>query len=582
MCMWAQLSVFISICLCGFVVHVSAVESVGSGGEDMLELPAIPLLALEPQEPVQFFQQVSPIADGFRSPDGLALDTESGLIYVSEENVASIVCIQPDGSKQVLIDSSTPVYEGKGFFKKRVPSLRSPEGLALDADGNLYVVEDISGGRVLTFDIHPSKTRTRRSGRVVPVPIQNSGIAWESVDVGPEGELLLAGSTAEAFPRDMGKEGIFRGVVLYRDIEGEWWMPLNDAMTSYSAAVFTPDGKVAYFACEITGDVGCMDLQSRTLRTYHSDHIFKSPEGLCALPDQSVLVAEEGGKIYRLDPIADRIQLVYDNGKTIESVQWDPEMHRLLVTDDQQGILWGLKLKNELEYGMAKKSIRNILFEAQSTPLEMVPDQCPDYLSRVLRLGGYDPDGEDPDVAFQDFARQYSLVSIDADAMLLSSAKPVDDPIKRIQFVIVAPYLMGIQAGQLLWSSSVFAAVKESGEILKTELVPRQILGGDLLERSCTPIGGETVAVPMPISARVNAEGIASINFMGMGVTPDFYLILNTVEPDDSYLVVIEAGRVQQYALNLPPYNNSSHWVIALMRTEPDVWKALSFDPKNK
>jgi len=579
LCRCVHLILFIPIYLSSIAVHVSADEPAVPADDDTVASLATPLPTPEPQEPVQFFQQVSPIADGFRSLDGLAVDKESGNIYVTEEDVASIICIQPDGSKEVLLDSSTPVYEGKGFSRKRVAGLRSPEGLALDRDGNLYVVEDLPGGRVLTFNIQIEKGRTRRSGKIVPVPIQNSGIAWESIDIGPEGELLLAGSTVEAFPRDMGKEGIFRGVVLYRDTAGEWWMPMNDAMTSYSAGSFTPDGKVAYFACELTGDVGCLDLQSHTLRTYHADRIFKSPEGLCALPDQSVLVAEEGGKIYRLDPIADRIQMVYDNGKTIESVQWDPVAHRLLVTDDQQGILWGLKLKKGLDYGLAKKSIRNILFKAQATPLEMIPDHCPSYLSRVLRLGGYDPDGKDPDIAFQDFARQYSLVSIDADAMLLSSAKPVDDPIKRIQFVIVAPYMMGIQSGQLLWSSSVFAAVKESGEMLKTELVPRQILGGDLLERSCTPIGGETVTVPMPISARVNAEGIASVNFMGMGVTPDFYLILNTVEPNDSYLVIIEAGSVQQYALHLPPYNDSSHWVIALMRTEPDVWKALSFEP---
>jgi len=161
--------------------------------------------------------------------------------------------------------------------------------------------------------------------------------------------------------------------------------------------------------------------------------------------------------------------------------------------------------------------------------------------------------------------------------MLLSSKKPVADPIRRIQFVIVAPYLMGVHAGQLLWSSSGFAAVKESGQVLKTELVQRQILEGDLLERSCTPVGGQTVALPMPFSARVNSEGVASVNFMGMGVTPDFYLILDTVDPNHSFMVVIQPDGVQQYALNLAPDQDRSHWVIALKRHEPDIWKSLSF-----
>jgi len=533
---------------------------------------------VEPRiESLDVFRQGAPVLEDLQSPDGIALDEKSGVIYVSEEDPARIVRIRPDGSRKVVFDASTPVYERNGISKKRVSGLRSPEGVALDKSGNLYVVEDIPGGRLISFKIVQRSSNPRPYGIVVPLPIENRHIAWESIDVGPVGALLLAGSTIEFFPRNVDQEGLFRGVILYRDAQGVWWSPMDDALTSYSAASFSPDGKSAYFACEVTGDVGCMDLESHILRTYHADRIFKSPEGLCVLPDGSALVAEEAGRIYRLNPGADTLQLLYDNEGTIESVVWDETRRRLLVTDDQQGLLVSVELKSGLELSSSSNSIRRILFESQSTPVEMIPDQCPLYLSRILKVGGYNPDQSSSHPSFEDFARKYCLVAIDAEAMLLSSAKPVKDPFKRIQLVIVAPYLMGIQTGQLLWSSSGFAAVRESGEILKTELIQRQILGGDLLERSCTPVGGQTVALPMPFSARVSADGVASVNFMGMGVTPDFYLILNTVEPDDSYMVVIQAGSVQQYALHLPPYYDRNHWVVALKRTEPDVWKSLSF-----
>jgi hypothetical protein len=560
-------------------VHSFAEVAVSPMVNAALVAEPAPVPELAELEPLQIFQQTTAIAEGLRSLDGLALDEETGDIYVSEESAATIVRIKPDGTRKVMFDRQTPLYERKGLFKKRVQGLRSPEGLALDKKGNLYVVEDIPGGRLLAYKLVDQSANPRAYGVVVPIPLENSSIAWESVAVGPLGELLLAGSTVESFSQHKNQEGLFSGTLLYRDVDENWWMPMHDTLTSYSAVSFSRNGKVAFFACEITGDVGCLDLQSHTLRTYHADRVFKSPEGLCVLPDGSVLVAEEAGKVYRVDPLTDRIQFLYDNQHTIESLQWDAANHRLLLTDDQQGSVHALQLKTGLDFGLSAKPLRSILFEAKSTPVEMIPDTCPEYLARVLKIGGYDPDGNDAGLIFEEFARHYCLISIDADAMLLSSAQPVEDSIKRIQLVMVAPYLMGIQTGQLLWSASVFAAVKESGDVLRTQLIPRQVFGGDLMERSCTPVGGQTVAVPMPFSARVNADGIASVNFMGMGVTPDFYLILNTVEPDDSYMVVIQAGSVQQYALHLPPYSDRSHWVVSLIRKEPDIWKALSFQP---
>jgi len=359
----------------------------------------------EPQKnvPLEILQQAVPLVEGLRSPDGIAYDAETGDIYVSEEDPATIVRIHPDGSHEVLIDASTPVYERRGISKKHVKGLRSPEGVALDGKGNLLVVEDIPGGRLISYHIQKARKRAYYSGTVVPLPIEDSHFAWESVAVGPSGELLIAGSTVESFLSELEKEGLFRGVVLYRDTQGEWWMPLDYPMTSYSAAAFSPDGKVAFFACEVSGDVGCLDLQSHTLRIYHADQTFKSPEGLCVLPDGSALVAEEGGKIYRLDPITDTIQYLYDNQRTIESLLWDEANRRLLVTDDQQGSLLVLESSSDPLFDAPSEIPPRILFEAQSTPVEMIPDHCPDYLARVLKVGGFDPDQKDGEVSFQDF-----------------------------------------------------------------------------------------------------------------------------------------------------------------------------------
>jgi sugar lactone lactonase YvrE len=531
-------------------------------------------------EASKIFSKSTRLAKDLRGPDGLALDLKSGDLYVSEENAAAIVRIKPNGSRQVVIDGTTPVFEEQGRSRKKTIGLRSPEGIAFAAPRTLYVAEDVPGGRLIAFEFGDKSGPSSAAGTVVPLPLPNHRFAWESIDLGPAGELLLAGSTLEAFGSDPdagGLLGLVRGAILYRDAQGEWWLPLNDALASYSAARFSPDGQFAFFADELSGDVGCLDLRTRNVRTFRSVKRFRAPEGLWALPGGAVLVAEEGGAIYRLDPTTDTLQLLYENAGTVESVLWDERNHRLLAADDQHGTILALEMKAGLGLRAAIGTILDIRFEDQSTPVEMIPERCPGYLAKVLKLGGFDPNREGSKVTFQDFARKYCMVAIDANAELIAPDPAIADPIEHIQFVIVAPYLIGVKEGELIWSSSGFTAVKASGQKLKTELVQRQVVHGDLMETRFTPVGGQTIALPMPFSARINSDGFVTVHFMGMGAMPDFLLELNTVDPSQSIMVVMPLeGPTEQYRISLPSRRNRNHWVIALERKAPDVWRRLS------
>lgn len=82
--------------------------------------------------------QASIYAQGLRSPDGLAFDP-AGTLYVAEELAGRVSSVAPDGS-------ATPIVSG----------LDHPEGIAFDPDGNLYIVEDRQHGRVLR--VSPSGT----------------------------------------------------------------------------------------------------------------------------------------------------------------------------------------------------------------------------------------------------------------------------------------------------------------------------------------------------------------------------------------------------------------------------------------
>jgi hypothetical protein len=535
--------------------------------------------AADPQPPSIFLPETI-LSKGFRSPDGLAVDESSGDVYLSDEDASAIYRVRPGGSRELLFDASTPIYEVRHGNRIQAAGLRSPEGLSLDANGRLYVVEDVPGGRLLTFDTRVRPRSSRSFGDVVPIPLETGQVAWEAVDVHPNGGLLLAGSTMEYILGQPEKINLFRGLILHRDPQGEWWLLLNHAMASYSAVCFSRDGQYAMFASEFPGMVGCLDLRTRMVRTFLWDRQFKAPEGLFALPEGSFLMAEESGRVYRLDPTAGTVQLVYQNEGTIESVAWNRVTKRMLLTDDQRGVLVELELKRGQGFRHASGTVQDIPFTEQSTPVEMIPERCPAYLAQVLKLGGYDPRRTDGGLAFQDFARRYCLIAIDAVTQLMSVNRTVEDPIQRLQFVIVAPYLIGYQEGELIWSSSGFTVVQESGRIVKTELVKRQVIQGDLMESRFTPMGGQNIALPMPFSARVSADGFVSVNFLGMGVMADFYLVLDSTEPDNSVMVVVQPdGFVHQYQVRLPPGKKRDHWVMGLERKEPDTWKSLAFPP---
>ncbi len=264
--------------------------------------------------------------------------------HLTDEDASAIVRIRPDGTKRTVLDSRTPIYEVSGTHRTQVAGLRSPEGLALDEEGRLYVAEDVPGGRLLVFDIRGPIRRSRMEGEVVRLPLQNSRFAWESIAIGPKGELLLAGSSLEDVTGTDGRGDLFMGVILHRDASGDWWLLLNHAMTSYSGVCFSPDGRYALMTAESPGLVGCVDLRTRMVRTFLWDMTFHSPEGVCSLPGGAFLVAEESGKIFRMDPTSGGVQLVYEHDGTVESVLWDAAGRRLLLTDDRHGQLVAVPL----------------------------------------------------------------------------------------------------------------------------------------------------------------------------------------------------------------------------------------------
>jgi hypothetical protein len=127
-------------------------------------------LALGIQCPPGYLSRI--YAQGLRSPDGLAFDP-TGRLYVAEEIAGQVSRVDPDGNR-------TPVLSG----------LDSPEGITFDGAGNLYVVEDVRSGRLLRMDAH---------GRVTLLAADleaPEGVAW-----GRDGALYITESSLQFYQR---------------------------------------------------------------------------------------------------------------------------------------------------------------------------------------------------------------------------------------------------------------------------------------------------------------------------------------------------------------------------------------------
>lgn len=515
--------------------------------------------------------EASLVADGLASPDGLAAHPGSGDLYVSEEDAARILRIRRDGTHVPVADSRTPVYAARDGTQAPTEPIRSPEGLAFGPDRTLYVVEDLPGGRLIA--LHLDADGAAVSGTVVDIPLGSHRYAWESVAVHSDGAILLAGSSAE-YETSAEGPGLFEGVLLYRDAAGKWWMPIKRFMASFSAACFSRDGNTAFFACEFGGEVGWLDLRSTAVRVGCSQRRFKSPEGLCVLPDDTLLVVEERGRIIQLDPVSDHLRILAESFGASESACWDAERQRVLISADQSGRVLAHTPMSALNTPECPPAG---LHFADCDSRRHVPETCPSYLENVLRRGGYDP--ADGRVDFATFAKRVSLLAVNAKATLISSDADVRDPIDHVQLAVFAPYLFGFDMGALQTPVSGFAAHHASGELVTTRLVERSVISADLILGVAEAMGNAKVTVPFPSGARTAAGGVASIHFMGLGQTPDYSIVVNPRRPKESYLFVLRPdGGSEQYRLELPPGRDATEWVVALRGRGPDQWAALSGD----
>lgn len=509
---------------------------------------------------------------GLSSPDGIAIDPRTGNIFVSEEEASRIVMITPRGRTRTVIDQDTRLYVMDGKTQKRIVPLKSPEGLAMDGNGRLYVVEDRAKGRILAIQL--DENGKVGPSEVIRVPGHASNFQWEGIAVRDTGELLLTGSSAE---NALGVGSMAQGALVYRDKDGRWWVPIMRPMAGLANVAFSKSGDFAIYTDEITGTVGWIDLQSRYLREGASQTSFKTPEGICILPDGRIVVAEEGGRLSLLDPEVDAVKVIAEGLGAIESVTWDDRGNRLLVTSDGSGTV--IELIPDSAFAGGIDRMQRAVCQSEGA-IRHVPRTAPEFLRPLLDMGGLSEFNPDFNLAFDELTRRVPILATDAQAILLQGSEEVADPVVHLRFVALDPNRLRFDEPGFDFALSAMILRTRSGQIYKTKLARTVIMSGNLWLGEFKNHGTFDVPVPFAYQAQPGPRGHAVIHFTGLGRSPDISIALNPSKPDESFMLITHVnGSLEQYRLvQTRSPEGEDNWVVSMPSRRQQPWLNIS-DP---
>jgi sugar lactone lactonase YvrE len=244
-------------------------------------------------------------AASFTNPWGLALD-DSGNVFVTDSNSHRIRKITPNGTVTTLAGSGNAGYaDGQGT----AASFNTPAGVAVDAEGNVYVADSASNkirkvtpsGNVTTLAnvFFPTSVALDGSGNVYVTKSSHTAGLSEVLKITPNGTVTtLAGSgnyDGPAYADGQGTAARFNSFLrgLAVDTSGNIYVAdtNNDRIRK-----ITPDGTVTTLAG--SGNFGYADGQGTAAS-------FCRPSGLAV---------DASGNIYVADQLNHRIRKITPDG----------------------------------------------------------------------------------------------------------------------------------------------------------------------------------------------------------------------------------------------------------------------------
>ena len=478
------------------------------------------------------------LAEGLQEPQGVALDSATGDIYVSEQGSGKILVLRNGKPESALasgwvVSNELPrwaISDQTPLETWMAPALQKPGALSFSSNGTLFVSEQIPNGRILEF--YPNGQGQFGVAKGVPVPWLDQEFQWRDVFADRGGRLYIAGAD------EVGSEFMKFGSALMREKNGDWWV-----------IDFGPFADFSTFAISERQDVMVLgDRNKGSLSWWEVDrHIMLggSPEstgraGLSSLaiyPDGSFLLGEQtapgAAVLKRMDPFTGQQTTLAEGLKSVGDIEMDRKNGRYLVTDPAGGRLLEYTPNPPIRFNEA--AMRQIVRSVEG--MMGLPTEAPAFLNTFferLQSAAKDimPDESTHAVQFNlsDIAGKMPIVAGRIRATVEVEGAE-EDPIEQLEFFLLFPSKVVMTETAVSPSMSFFSARRKSGKVEQTKPVFQGDVGvyrlsGTNIAKVASAAGG--VHVPVVVCGMEQADGGVYVNlsFLGSGVYGDYYLTL--------------------------------------------------------
>ena len=478
------------------------------------------------------------LAEGLQEPQGVALDSATGDIYVSEQGSGKILVLRNGKPESALasgwvVSNELPrwaISDQTPLETWMAPALQKPGALSFSSNGTLFVSEQIPNGRILEF--YPNGQGQFGVAKGIPVPWLDQEFQWRDVFADRGGRLYIAGAD------EVGSEFMKFGSALMREKNGDWWV-----------IDFGPFADFSTFAISERQDVMVLgDRNKGSLSWWEVDrHIMLggSPEstgraGLSSLaiyPDGSFLLGEQtapgAAVLKRMDPFTGQQTTLAEGLKSVGDIEMDRKNGRYLVTDPAGGRLLEYTPNPPTRFNEA--AMRQIVRSVEG--MMGLPTEAPAFLNTFferLQSAAKDilPDETTHAVQFNlsDIAGKMPIVAGRIRATVEVEGAE-EDPIEQLEFFLLFPSKVVMTETAVSPSMSFFSARRKSGKVEQTKPVFQGDVGvyrlsGTNIAKVASAAGG--VHVPVVVCGMEQADGGVYVNlsFLGSGVYGDYYLTL--------------------------------------------------------
>ena len=498
-------------------------------------LAALPSFAQAPR------MTVRPLADGLRSPVGVAVHPVSGHVYVSEADSGRILDIS--ASKASALPDGWSVsteYLPKWAISDAMPAeswhkaaLDHPGSISIGTNGYLYVTEQIPNGRLLGFV--PDGSGAWSLAHPIPVPWLEQEFQWRQVQIDSSGRLFIAGTD------EVGNPLMKFGSALMRDLEGEWWVLDHGPFAQFNTFALSDREDFMLLGDMRQGALTWWELNKHLMLggTPSTTTRDQTLAALAIYPDGAFLLgldnANGSASLVRIDPFTQQQTVLSSDFKSIGAIAMDRKNNRYIVTDPAAGRVVECTFDPPLQFteGAVHQIVRSAAGVAGFAGAAEAPAFLNNFIDRLQNVFK-EEFSDDPShaVAFNisDIVGKLPIIAGRIQA-ILEVENAEEDPLETIEFFLLFPSRFVMTDSTVTPSLSFFSAKRKSGKLeqtrpLFTNSTSVYRFSGTNFTHLSTSAGG--LHIPVVSCGLDQADGGVYVHlaFLGMGVYSDYMLDL--------------------------------------------------------